>query len=93
MRFSRDLFDKVWQYHNDWTTAFFAEQDMRGEPGRFDRSKATLIMELLKKQLLSPRYIQHSARVLFVLGQAPKSNSSNCWKPSLIFRAMRSQSA
>ncbi len=72
MRFSRDLFDKVWQYHNDWTTAFFAEQDMRGEPGRFDRSKATLIMELLKKQLLSPRYIQHSARVLFVLGQAPK---------------------
>jgi malate synthase len=29
-------------------------------------------MELLKKQLLSPRYIQHSARVLFVLGQAAK---------------------
>ncbi|HKT48953.1 MAG TPA: malate synthase [Candidatus Angelobacter sp.] len=71
-RFTRELFDKVWQYHNDWTAAFFAEQDKRGEPGRFDRSKATLIMELLRKQLLSPRYIQHSARVLFVLGQAPK---------------------
>ncbi len=27
-------------------------------------------MELLKRQLLSPRYIQHSARVLFVLAQA-----------------------
>jgi malate synthase len=27
-------------------------------------------MELLKRQLLSPRYIQHSARVLFVIGQA-----------------------
>jgi malate synthase len=27
-------------------------------------------MELLKRQLLSPRYIQHSARVLFVVGQA-----------------------
>jgi malate synthase len=27
-------------------------------------------MDLLKRQLLSPRYIQHSARVLFVVGQA-----------------------
>jgi malate synthase len=27
-------------------------------------------MELLKRQLLSPRYIQHSARVLFVMGAA-----------------------
>lgn len=27
-------------------------------------------MNLLKKQLLSPLYIQHSARVLFVLGEA-----------------------
>jgi malate synthase len=29
-------------------------------------------MELLKRQLLSPRYIQHSARVLFLVGQANK---------------------
>ena len=28
------------------------------------------MMELLKRLLLSPRYIQHSARVLFVMGQA-----------------------
>ena len=27
-------------------------------------------MEILKRQLLSPHYIQHSARVLFVLAQA-----------------------
>ena len=27
-------------------------------------------MELLKRQLLSPKYIQHSARVLFVLAEA-----------------------
>ncbi len=27
-------------------------------------------MDLLKRQLLSPRYIQHSARVLFVVAQA-----------------------
>ncbi|HEX2757861.1 MAG TPA: malate synthase, partial [Thermoanaerobaculia bacterium] len=33
-------------------------------------AKAPVIMELLKRQLLSTRYIQHSARVLFVVGQA-----------------------
>jgi malate synthase len=69
-RFTPELFQKVWDYHNEWTTAFFAEQDKTGTAGRFDRSKAPVIMELLKKQLLSPRYIQHSARVLFVVGQA-----------------------
>ena len=69
-RFTRELFDKLWNYHNEWTRAFFAEQDRRAEPSRFDRSKADVIMELLKKQLPSPRYIQHSARVLFVVGQA-----------------------
>jgi malate synthase len=69
-RFTRELFEKLWDYHNEWTSAFFAELDRRGDPGRFDRAKATIIMELLKRQLLSPRYIQHSARVLFVVGQA-----------------------
>ncbi len=69
-RFTREMFDKVWNYHNEWTAAFFAELDRRGDPGRFDRSKATVIMELLKRQLLSPHYIQHSARVLFVVGSA-----------------------
>jgi malate synthase len=75
-RFTRDLFDKLWNYHNEWTTAFFAEQDRRGDPGRFDRTKADLIMEILKKQLLSPGYIQHSARVLFVVGQSNKQESA-----------------
>ena len=69
-RFTPALFEKVWEYHNEWTAQFFAEMDRRGDPGRFDRSKAGVIMELLKKQLLSPRYIQHSARVLFVVGEA-----------------------
>jgi malate synthase len=27
-------------------------------------------MKLLRRQLLSPRYVQHSARVLFLVGQA-----------------------
>ena len=71
-RFTRDLFGKVCEYHNEWTKEFFAEMDQRGDPGRFDRSKAPVIMELLEKQLPSPRYIQHSARVLFVMGQANK---------------------
>jgi len=69
-RFTRELFEKVWDYHNEWTSEFFAELDRRGDPGRFDRAKAPIIMELLERQLLSPRYIQHSARVLFVVGQA-----------------------
>jgi malate synthase len=69
-RFSKELFLKLWEFHNEWTAEFFAELDRRGDPGRFDRSKAPVIMDLLKRQLLSPRYIQHSARVLFVVGQA-----------------------
>ena len=69
-RFTKKLFQKVWDYHNEWTAEFFAELDRRGDPGRFDRAKAPVIMDLLKRQLLSPRYIQHSARVLFEVGQA-----------------------
>lgn len=69
-RFTRDLFKKVWEYHNEWTAQFFAELDRMGNPGMFDRSKAPVIMELLQKQLLSPNYIQHSARVLFVVAEA-----------------------
>jgi len=68
--FTRDLFDKLWNYHNEWTRAFFAELDKRGDQGRFDRGKADVIMEILEKQLPSPLYLQHSARVLFVVGQA-----------------------
>ena len=59
----------MWEYHSEWTSQFFAELDRRGDPGRFDRGKAPIIMDLLKRQLLSPRYLQHSARVLFVVGQ------------------------
>jgi malate synthase len=68
--FTKELFLKLWEFHNEWTAQFFAELDRRADPGRFDRSKAPVIMDLLKRQLLSPNYIQHSARVLFVVGQA-----------------------
>jgi malate synthase len=70
-RLDAALFQQVFQAHDEWTAAFFAEQDRRGEPARFDRTKAGVIMALLARQLRSPRYIQHSARVLFVIGQAP----------------------
>jgi malate synthase len=69
-RFTKDLFEKVFTYHAEWTAEFFAELDRHGDPGRFDRSKAGIIMELLQRQLVSPRYIQHSARVLFAVGSA-----------------------
>jgi malate synthase len=69
-RFTKELFQRLWDYHNEWTSEFFAELDRRGDPGRFDRAKAPVIMEILKRQLLSPRYIQHSARVLFVVARA-----------------------
>ena len=69
-RFTPEMFQKVWDYHNQWTAAFFAELDRRGDPGRFDRAKAPVIMELLDRQLRSPRYLQHSARVLFVVAEA-----------------------
>jgi malate synthase len=69
-RFTKELFQRLWGYHNEWTSEFFAELDRRGDPGRFDRAKAPVIMEILKRQLLSPRYIQHSARVLFLVAQA-----------------------
>ena len=75
-RFTKELFEKLWNYHNEWTSAFFAELDRRSDPGRFDRAKAPIIMEILKRQLLSPRYIQHSARVLFTVGQANKQESA-----------------
>jgi len=69
-RMTEELFQRVWDAHNQWTAAFFGELDRRGDPGRFDRGKAPIIMEILRRQLLSPRYIQHSARVLFVVAQA-----------------------
>jgi malate synthase len=69
-RFTKELFQRLWDYHNEWTYELFAELDRLGNPGRFDRAKAPVIMDILKRQLLAPRYIQHSARVLFVLGPA-----------------------
>ena len=64
----------MFRSHAEWTEAFFAEQDRRGEQARFDRSKADVIMELLRRQLQSKRWVQHSARVLFLVAEAPASD-------------------
>ncbi len=30
-KFTKELFNQLWDCHNEWTTAFFAEQDRRGQ--------------------------------------------------------------
>jgi len=69
-RMTPEVFQQLWDLHNQWTEVFFAEQDRRGEEVRFDRSKAPVIMDILRRQLLSPRYLQHSPRVLFTVAEA-----------------------
>ena len=43
---------------------YFAEQDRQGIVSRFDRSKAPLVMDLLRTQLLHPEWIMYGSRVL-----------------------------
>jgi malate synthase len=43
---------------------------------RFDRSKAPIIMDLLKRQIFCPLYIQHSPRVLFVISDKDEGKRS-----------------
>ncbi|MEM0321521.1 MAG: malate synthase [Thermoprotei archaeon] len=43
---------------------------------RFDRSKAPIIMDVLKRQFLCPNYIQHSARVLFTIADKPPEEAA-----------------
>lgn len=48
---------------------------IRGSAPRFDRTKALVIMDVLKRQFLSPLYVQHSPRVLFTI--AERSDEEN----------------
>ena len=45
--------------------------ELEAEAPRFDRSKAPIIMDVLRRQLLSSLYLQHSPRVLFVIAERP----------------------
>jgi|GEM_PF-5947592 len=65
-----EIFDQVWAAHGEWTKTFFAEQERRGVTSAFDTRWADVIMDVLKRQLLSDRYLQHSPRVLFVIAEA-----------------------
>ncbi len=47
-----------------------ALDEIKAAAPRFDRSKAPIIMDVLRRQLLSPRWLQHSARVLFAVVEA-----------------------
>ena len=47
-------------------------------------------MELLKRQLVSPRYIQHSARVLFILAEAGHQERNQILDAISICRARKS---
>ena len=73
-RFTPELFDKVFDLPRRMDRGVLRRARSPRRSRTFDRAKAPVIMELLKRQLLSPRYIQHSARVLFVVGQASSSD-------------------
>ncbi len=45
----------------------FVLKILKANEPMFDRREAPFIMDVLKRQILSPKYIQHSARVLFSL--------------------------
>lgn len=54
------LLDERWKTVEE----YFAEQDRQGMVSRFDRSKAPLVMDMLRRQLLHPRWIMYGSRVL-----------------------------
>lgn len=54
-----------------------ALEEIKAAAPRFDRSKAPVIMDLLRRQLLSSRYIQHSPRVLFVIADKVKEKQNH----------------
>ncbi|PSN97208.1 hypothetical protein B9Q11_04710 [Candidatus Marsarchaeota G2 archaeon ECH_B_SAG-F08] len=63
-------------------------KELEASSPRFDRSKAPVIMDVLKRQLLCPLYVQHSARVLFVIADKSEEERENIL--SAVFYADRS---
>ena len=54
------LLDERWKTVEE----FFADMDRQGIEGRFDRSKAPLVMDVLRRQLMHPDWIMYGSRVL-----------------------------
>ena len=63
-RVTRERMKRLLSERTEAVRAFFADQDRQGIRSRFDRSKAGLVMEILERQLLHPRWIQYGSRVL-----------------------------
>jgi len=55
---------------------------------RFDRTMAPVIMEILMKQLLFPKYIMHSGRILFILSPLDPENRLKVMDSLFSFRGM-----
>ena len=90
-RFTRELFQKVWDYHNEWTAEFFAELDRRGDPGRFDRSKAPAHHGTAEAATaFAAIHPAQRARAVRAGAGRRRRSASKFWKPSSIFRARKS---
>ena len=50
--------------------AYFSEQDRQGIVSRFDRSKAPLVMEVIRRQLFHSQWIMYGSRVLLSIIEA-----------------------
>ena len=63
-RLTRERMKRLLDDRTEAVREYFAGQDRQGVRSRFDRSKAGLVMEILERQLLHPRWIQYGSRVL-----------------------------
>ncbi|MCH4816303.1 MAG: malate synthase [Saccharolobus sp.] len=146
----KDIFEKLWELHLDWTYEFYKEQDMRAArkitetfgktnntstveevykiiskayssgpfremsakeaaqklakilnaeaseieeelinlAPRFDRAMAPVIMEILMKQMLYPKYIMNSGKILFILSPLDPERRSKVMDSIFSFRKM-----
>ncbi|HEU0168971.1 MAG TPA: hypothetical protein VFS62_14425 [Chloroflexota bacterium] len=63
-RVTPELMTRLLEERSKDVDAYFAQQDAQGVVSRFDRAKAPLVMDLLRRQLLHPRWITYGSRVL-----------------------------
>jgi len=91
-RFTNELFHKVWEYHNEWTAAFFAELDRHGDPDASTARRRRSSWNCCSGNCFR-RNISSTARACCLWWRRPATRSaSRSWKPSSIFRARQSRS-
>jgi malate synthase len=69
-RVTPELMNRLLDERTKDVDTYFAQQDAQGIVSRFDRSKAPLVMDLLRRQLLHPRWITYGSRVLLSIIEA-----------------------